>query len=141
MKFVNKVDVSDLDKIFTEQKIKESTKGVYLQKFKHMIYYAINEEKGFDRPPINELNSEVNKTKVMNYINSKKVTLSDKKSLVLKCVKCLEALKVETKSLTKDVNRICRIVDDRIAYNEANEKEKIMSKQLMMSSKEEIIIK
>jgi len=60
----------------------------------------------------------------MNYINSDKVTLSDKKSLILKWVKCLEALKVDTKSLSKDVNRICRIVDDRIAYNEANEKEK-----------------
>ena len=124
MKFVNKVEVLDLDKIFTEQKIKESTKGVYLQKFKHLVYYAINEGKGFERPPISELNSEANRTKILNYINSDKVTLSDKKSLILKWVKCLEALKVDTKSLTKDVNRICRIVDDRIAYNDANEKEK-----------------
>jgi len=61
-----------------------------------------------------------------------------KKVLILKWMKCLEALKIDTKSFPKDLNKICRIADDKVAYNSANEKEKKMSNHWRMSFKNEL---
>jgi integrase len=126
VKFINKVNVDDINKIFIDEGIKESTKQVYLNKFKHLIYYAINNQTSFDRPPNNELNNDDNRKKIIKYINKclddKKY--NDAKVLLLKWVVCLKALGIDTKTLDKDVTRVTKKADNELIYKEANDKEK-----------------